>query len=100
MQVVVHPYMRRLSKPLACALALFTLAFLLQVAPHNHANNHDEAACRLCQAAHQGVTPAASPPSFSVPLVLLGLTTSFEAVASLEFCFAHSSSRAPPSFVL
>ena len=100
MQVVVHPYMRRLSKPLACALALFALSFLLQVVPHNHASSHDEAACRLCQVAHLGMTPAVSPPSFSVPLVLVGLTTSFVAVASLEFCFAHSSSRAPPSFAL
>lgn len=100
MQITVHPYMRRLSKPLACALALFALAYLLQVVPHSHANHHDEAACRLCQVAHLGVTPAVSVPFFSVPFISFGVIATFTAAALPEFFFEHSPSRAPPSFAL
>jgi hypothetical protein len=100
MQTTVHPYMPRFSKPLAYALALVGLLFLLQVAPHNHTNSHEEAACGLCQVAHLGVAPAVSLPSFSVPLVLLGRIETYTAVAHTEFFYDHSPSRAPPSFAL
>jgi hypothetical protein len=100
MQAVEHPYMPRLCKLLACSTALVALLFLLQVAPHNHTNSHDEAACGLCQVAHLGVTPAVSLPSFSVPLVLLGLTATYTAAEHTEFFFEQSPSRAPPSFAL
>jgi hypothetical protein len=100
MQVLAHPYMGRLSKPLACVMALFALLFLLQVAPHNHSSSHDEAACGLCQVAHLGVTPAVSLPAFSVPLVLLGLIATYTAAEHPEFFFEQSPSRAPPSFAL
>jgi Protein of unknown function (DUF2946) len=100
MQAVEHPYMPRLCKLLACTTALVALLFLLQVAPHNHTNSHDEAACGLCQVAHLGVTPAVSLPSFSVPLVLLGLTATYTAAEHTECFFEQSPSRAPPSFAL
>ena len=100
MKVVAHPYGGRLSRLLACALALIAVTFLLQVVPHNHPSGHDEAACRLCQVAHLGVAPAVSLPSFSVPLVLLGLIAIFTLAAPTGFFFVHSPSRAPPSYHL
>jgi len=68
----VRPIFRRLARPVALALALLSLAFLLQVTPHSHANGQDETACRFCQVAHLGVTPAVSVVSLSVPIVSLG----------------------------
>ncbi|MGB7845632.1 MAG: hypothetical protein WBL63_08470 [Candidatus Acidiferrum sp.] len=100
MQAAVHPTMRRLSKPLACALALVALLFLLQVMPHGHANGQDEAACRLCQAAHVSVTPAISGTMLSVPLVPLGEITAPNVGGSTKDFFSHSPSRAPPVAVL
>jgi hypothetical protein len=99
MQAFVHPYMRRLSKPLAYVLALFALVFLLQLAPHTHANGHDEAACGLCQVGHVGVAPAVALPNLSVPFVSLGLIAGFTAFPLPEFFFEQSPSRAPPSFL-
>ena len=96
MLVDEHPIFRRLARPVALTLALLSLAFLLQVTPHSHANGQDESACRLCQVAHLGVTPAVAVVSFSIPIV------SFcEAAICPEASFAglpsgHSSSRAPP----
>jgi hypothetical protein len=92
----VHPVFRRLARPVALTLALLSLAFLLQVTPHSHANGQDEAACRLCQVAHLGVAPAVAVVSFSIPIVsfsevVVCLEASFEEPAS-----GHSSSRAPP----
>ena len=49
MLFAVHPIFRKLARPAAFTLALFLLAFLLQVTPHIHANGQDEAACNLCQ---------------------------------------------------
>ena len=72
MQQVTHPFSRRLLKPLAFSLALFALLFLVQVVPHEHADNHDEATCNICQVVHIGVTPAVSAISLSVPFVSFG----------------------------
>lgn len=97
---VTHPYMRRLAKPGACLLAVFALWFLLQVAPHSHANGHDEAACRLCQVAHIGVAPAVAGPTISAPLISFGIISAVVAVSVAEFFFEQSPSRAPPCSVL
>jgi hypothetical protein len=96
MLIDVHPFFRRLARPVALTLALLSLAFLLQVTPHSHANGQDEAACRLCQVAHLGVTSAVAVVSFSIPIVSFS-----EFVVCLEVSFAeqpsgHSYSRAPP----
>jgi hypothetical protein len=98
MLAVTHPFTRRLAKPLAFALTLAALFFLLQVAPHAHAKGQDEAACRLCQVAHLGVTPAVSALSFSVPFVEFGSVTILAAAAGSEPSSSLSSSRAPPAF--
>jgi hypothetical protein len=91
---------RRLASSLACALALLSLLFLLQVTPHGHANGQDEAACRLCQAAHISVTPALSGMVLSVPLVPLGEVAAPSFLAARESFFSHSDPRAPPAEVL
>ncbi len=69
MQSVAHLLSRRLFKPLAFALALLSLLFLVQLVPHAHANNHEVAACRICQVGHLGVTQAVSAITLSIPIV-------------------------------
>jgi len=98
MLVVAHPYLRRLAKPLAFALCLLSLIFLLQVTAHSHANGQDESACRLCQVAHLGVAPVVSALVLSVPLVSLGRVVACATVHTSEPFSEHSPSRAPPSF--
>ena len=97
MVAVAHPYMRRLARPLALSLALFSLLFLLQVTPHLHANGQDEATCCLCQVAHLGATPAVAAPSLSEPLVCFGSIPTLSVEAIAEFFFGNSPSRAPPA---
>jgi hypothetical protein len=97
MLAVTHPFLRRLAKPLAIALGLLSLLFLLQVSTHSHANGQDESACRLCQVAHLGVAPAVSALVLSVPLVSFGQVTPHVTPHSSEAFSEHSHSRAPPS---
>jgi hypothetical protein len=100
MQYFARSFSRRLFKPLAFSLALFSLLFLIQIVPHAHADHHDEAACRICQVAHLGVTPAVSAIRFSVPFVAFGRVAPAAILASSQNCSSHSSSRAPPSDLL
>jgi len=100
MQAYANESRPRLARPLAFALALVSLFFLLQVTAHTHANGQDEAACRLCQAAHVSATPAITGIALSVPLVLLGEVIPPKVVAATEAFFSHSDSRAPPEEVL
>jgi hypothetical protein len=100
MQGFAHKSMRRIARPLAFALALLSLVFLLQVTSHGHANGQDEAACRLCQAAHISVTPAISGIVLSVPLVPVGEIAAECVHPSTEIFYSHSDPRAPPAEVL
>jgi hypothetical protein len=93
---VSHPFLRRFAKPLAFALGLLSLLFLLQVTTHAHANGQDESACRLCQVAHLGVVTAVSPLELSVPLVSFGRVTATVDPGVREFFSEQSPSRAPP----
>ena len=97
MLAVAHPFLRRLAKPLAIALGLLSLLFLLQVTTHAHANGQDESACRLCQIAHLGVAPAVSVQVLSVPLFSYGRVTATVTLHVSESFSEHSPSRAPPS---
>ena len=97
MLAVPHPFLRRLAKPLAIALVVLSLLFLLQVSTHSHANGQDESACRLCQVAHSVITPAVSALQLSVPLVSCGQVTATVTVHLSESFSEHSPSRAPPS---
>jgi len=96
MLFAAHPIFRKLARPLALTLALFSLAFLLQVTPHTHANGQDEAACSLCQVAHLGVATAVAVISFSIPFVSFGQIALGSEVSPTEPTTGHSSSRAPP----
>jgi hypothetical protein len=100
MQSVAHSLSRRLYKPLAFSLALLlSLLFLAQVIPHAHANNQEEAACRICQVGHVGVTPAVSAVILSVPLARFGQVVPEEILSSTQFFSSQSPSRAPPSLL-
>jgi len=100
MQLLANKSGRGLARPVAFALAVLSLLFLLQVAPHGHANGHDEAACQLCQAAHVSVTPVVSGIVLSVPLVPVGEIAAPSAGVASESFFSHSDPRAPPAEVL
>jgi hypothetical protein len=91
-----HPIFRRLARPVALTLALLSLAFLLQVIPHSHANGQDEATCSLCQVAHLGVATAVAVISFSIPFVSLGQIAITSEVSLTEHPSGSSSPRAPP----
>ena len=97
MLTLSHPFLRRSAKPLAIALGLLSLLFLIQVSAHSHANGQDESACCLCQVAHLGVAPAVSALVLSVPLVSFGQVTATATFTISEFFFEQSPSRAPPS---
>ena len=99
MLVIAHSFLRRLAKPLAFALALLAVLFLLQVPTHAHANGQDQLACRLCQVAHLGVATAVSALDLSVPLVSFGQVTAICAPEISVPFFEHSPSRAPPTFL-
>lgn len=94
---VAHSLSRRLFKPLAISLALFSLLFLVQLVPHAHANNHEAAACRICQVGHLGVTPAVSAITLSVPFVAFGQVAPAAILISAQDFSSYSPSRAPPS---
>ena len=97
------PQERRRRRPAGClvlALALLSLAFLLQVTPHSHANGHDEAACRLCQVAHLGVVPTVSGIASSIPLAPVSEIATFTLGIASESFLSHSDPRAPPFEVL
>ena len=89
----------RMARPMALALALLSLLFLLQVTTHSHANGQDEAACWLCQAAHIGVTPAVSGIVLTIPLVPVGEVAACHLVLAIEHFLSHSDPRAPPAEV-
>jgi hypothetical protein len=48
------------AKTLALALACCLVLFVAQVVVHGHEKGHNEAACRVCHAAHMGSAPAVS----------------------------------------
>jgi hypothetical protein len=100
MQQLAQKPGRRLAWSLAFALALLSLLFLLQVTPHGHANGQDEAACRLCQAAHLGVIPTVSEIISSIPLVPVSEVAAAELSVATESFVSHSNPRAPPVKVL
>jgi hypothetical protein len=88
---------RRLATSVIVSLALLSFFFLLQVAPHSHADGHDDAACRICQIAHIGVAPTVS------AVLLNPVLPYFEEILaprSLHFIDSFSPdapSRAPPT---
>lgn len=100
MRGVVKPKWGGFARWLALGLAMTSLLFLLQVTPHGHANSQDEAACRLCQAAHIGVIPALEAVTLSVPLMEFGVVSVQAADAARESAAGNFSPRAPPSLAI
>jgi len=90
---------RGLARSLTFCFAVVALVFLLQITPHGHANGQEEAACRICQAAHVSATPAVSGLVVSVPLSAVGEIATPIVRPSTESFFRHSDPRAPPSEV-
>jgi len=78
------------------ALALVSLFFLLQVAPHSHATGHDGPACRICQLAHLGIAPVACATLLSLILLYFSDVRGFVSLHVAERFFTKSPSRAPP----
>jgi hypothetical protein len=79
------------------SLALLSFFFLLQVAPHSHADGHDDAACRICQIAHIGVAPAVSAVLLHPVLLYFEEILAPRGLHFVDTFFADSPSRAPPS---
>ena len=90
---------RRLATSVIVSLALLSFFLLLQVAPHSHADGHDDAACRICQIAHIGVAPAVSAALLHPILFYFGEILAPRSVHFLESFSADSPSRAPPALI-
>jgi hypothetical protein len=88
---------RRLATSVIVSLALLSFFFLLQVAPHSHADGHDEAACRICQIAHIGVAPAVSAVLLNPVLLIFGEILAPRTVHFIDSFSPDSQSRAPPA---
>ena len=90
---------RRLATSVIVSLALLSFFFLLQVAPHFHADGHDEAACRICQIAHIGVAPAVSAILLNPILLYFGEIFAPRGLHLAASFSADSPSRAPFSLI-
>jgi hypothetical protein len=88
---------RRLAISVIVSLALLSFFFLLQVAPHSHADGHDDAACRICQIAHIGVAPTVSAVLLNPVLVYFGEILAPRGLQFIDSFSADSPSRAPPA---
>ena len=99
MQPVAFRPSRRLATSVAVALALVSLFFLLQVTPHSHADGHEDPACRLCQVAHIGMTPAITAVLLSLVLLYFGEIFTPITLHFAEAFSAQSPSRAPPASI-
>ena len=88
---------RRLATSVIVSLALLSFFFLLQVAPHSHADGHDDAACRICQIAHMGVAPTVSTVLLNPVLLYFGEIFSPRRLHFIDSFSADSPSRAPPA---
>ena len=84
------------ARTLALAIASCMVVFLIQVVIHDHENGQNEAACRVCHAAHIGIAPAINALLLAAPLLPSGSVREI-AVQFHKDLFGHDSpSRAPP----
>ena len=90
---------RRLATSVIVSIALLSFFFLLQVAPHSHADGHDDAACRVCQLAHIGVAPTVSAVLLNPVLLYFGEIFSLRSLHFIGSFSADSPSRAPPLLI-
>ena len=90
---------RRRAACVIVLLALLSFFFVLQVAPHSHADGHDDAACRICQIAHVGVAPAVSAVLLNPVLHYFGEILAPRNPHFINSFSADSPSRAPPALI-
>jgi hypothetical protein len=84
------------AKTLVMALCYCLLLFVVQVVVHGHEKGHNEAACRVCHAAHLGATPAINAFLLASPVASNDGVREIAVQFHKEF-FAHDApSRAPP----
>jgi hypothetical protein len=88
---------RRLATSVIISVALLSFFFLLQVAPHSHADGRDDAACRICQIAHIGVAPAVSAVLLNPVILYFGEILAPRSVHFTGSFSADAPSRAPPA---
>jgi hypothetical protein len=86
-------FARALALGLACCLVLF----VVQVVVHGHEKGHNEAACRVCHAAHLGAAPAVNAFLLAAPVPSNDGVREI-AIQIHKELFAHDApSRAPPA---
>jgi len=86
-----------IARALALSIACCIVLFLVQVVVHDHANGQNEAACRVCHAAHIGAGPAINPLLLAAPLPAAGVVREIVLTFSKELFDHDSPSRAPPA---
>jgi hypothetical protein len=86
-----------IARALALGIACCIMLFLVQVVVHHHAAGQNEAACRVCHAAHMGAAPSVNALLLAAPLFPSGCVDEI-AVQFHKDLFTHDSpSRAPPA---
>jgi hypothetical protein len=86
-----------IARTLAIALACCLVLFVVQVVVHGHEKGHNEAACRVCHAAHLGSAPAINAFLLAAPVASNDGVREI-AVQFHKELFAHDApSRAPPA---
>lgn len=84
------------ARTLAMTIACCIVVFLIQVVIHDHESGQNEAACRVCHAAHMGAAPGINALLLAAPLLSSGSVHEI-AVQFDKDLFSHDSpSRAPP----
>lgn len=85
------------ARTLALALACCLVLFVVQVVVHGHEKGHNEAACRVCHAAHLGAAPAVNTFLVAAPVPSNDGVREI-AVQIHKELFGHDApSRAPPA---
>jgi hypothetical protein len=84
------------ARALALGIACCIVLFLVQIVVHNHTTGQNEAACRVCHAAHIGSGPAINALLLAAPLPASGVVREIVLPFSKELFSHDSPSRAPP----
>jgi hypothetical protein len=85
------------ARTLAIALACCLVLFVVQAVVHGHEKGHNEAACRVCHAAHLSAAPAVNAFLLAAPVPSNDGVHEIAAQIHKEL-FAHDApSRAPPA---
>jgi len=85
------------ARLLALTLCLLTVFFVVSSTSHIHPNGQEDASCRLCQAAHMGISAGLATQALPVPLVVRAEVQNFVPFVHSELFLPGASPRAPPS---